>query len=79
MLFKSKSFASLGGFDAGYFLYFEDFDLSLKAGALGMSAYFPQMRVKHGGGGAGKKGFLHIRYFVASALRYFRRNGLRIF
>ncbi len=79
MLFRRGAFERLGGFDPGYFLYFEDFDLSLRAGRLGLSAYYPGMRVRHFGGGAGRKGLRHMAYFALSAMRFFNANGWRWF
>lgn len=77
MFFRGETYARLGGFDPGYFLYFEDFDLSLRAGRLGLSAYHPAMRVKHGGGGASRKGPHHQISFLRSAWRYFATHGWR--
>lgn len=70
LLFRGEAYARLGGFDPGYFLYFEDFDLSRRATRLGISAYCPTMRVHHLGGGAAKKGWQHWRWFFRSAWRY---------
>lgn len=75
MLFRAATFARLGGFDSRYFLYFEDFDLSLRANRLGLSAYCPAMRVAHAGGGASHKGFRHQMHFLRSAWRFFATHG----
>lgn len=75
MLFRAATFARLGGFDSRYFLYFEDFDLSLRAGRQGLSAYLPTMRIRHAGGNAVRKGIRHHWYFVQSAWRFFRSHG----
>jgi GT2 family glycosyltransferase len=77
MLFRRDAFAALGGFDPGYFLYFEDFDLSWRASRQGLAAYCPDMRVRHHGGGAGRKGLRHIGLFLRSALRFFGTHGWR--
>lgn len=77
MLFRSDCYAGLRGFDPGYFLYFEDFDISWRAGRLNRSAYCPGLRVRHLGGGAARKGGRHIRLFLHSALRFFNRHGWR--
>ncbi len=77
MLFTAAAFDRLGGFDSGYFLYFEDFDLSFRAGRLGLSAYCPGMRVRHFGGGAGRKGLRHMAHFALSAMRFFGTHGWR--
>jgi GT2 family glycosyltransferase len=77
MLFRSTVLQALSGFDPQYFLYFEDFDLSLRAGRLARSVYAPQVRIMHRGGGAARKGPAHVRMFVTSALRFFRQHGWR--
>lgn len=76
LLFRGATFARLGGFDPSYFLYFEDFELSRRAAALGVSAYCPSMRVSHFGGGAAAKGWRHRWWFVRSALRYYLRGRI---
>lgn len=78
MLFRRDALEALGGFDERFFLYFEDFDLSKRAAALGTVAYVPAVRIVHYGGKAARKGWLHIRLFAASALRYFAKHGWRL-
>lgn len=78
MLWRSASFAALGGFDEGYFLYFEDFDLSWRASRLGLTACCPAMRLRHHGGGAGRKGLRHFLWLVRSARRFFGQHGWRL-
>ncbi|MFM0380155.1 glycosyltransferase family 2 protein [Paraburkholderia strydomiana] len=75
MFFRTKVLKRLTGFDPRYFLYFEDYDLSLRTHAVARIAYVPTIRVLHHGGGAARKGSAHIRMFVASAFRFFNRFG----
>jgi hypothetical protein len=75
MLFRTTVLRALGGFDPRYFLYFEDFDLSLRAAALARVAYVPAVRIVHHGGGAARKGFRHVWMFAASGAKYFSRHG----
>jgi GT2 family glycosyltransferase len=75
MLFRTDVLKKLGGFDPRYFLYFEDYDLSLRAHAVTQVACVPAVRVTHHGGGAGRKGAAHIRMFMVSAWRFFNRFG----
>lgn len=70
MLFRTDALKALGGFDERYFLYFEDFDLSLRAQKLGRVVYYPGVRIQHYGGGAGRKGWRHIKMFLRSALTF---------
>ncbi|WP_244145431.1 glycosyltransferase family 2 protein [Paraburkholderia mimosarum] len=75
MLFRSDVLKRLSGFDPRYFLYFEDYDLSLRTHDVARVAYVPSVRVLHHGGGASRKGFAHIRMFVTSAFKFFNRFG----
>ena len=77
MLFRREVLQRLGGFDPGYFLYFEDFDLSLRAARLTRLAYVPEVKVVHHGGHASRKGFRHVAMFARSAVRFFRSHGWR--
>ncbi len=78
MLIRTPLFRKLSGFDPGYFMYFEDFDLSLRAGRESAIAYEPAARIVHHGGEAGRKGLRHVAWFVRSAARYFSTHGWKI-
>lgn len=78
MLLRGEAARSVGGFTDAYFLYFEDFDLSRRLALVGEVVYLPTMRIVHHGGAAGRKGWLHLRLFAASAVTYFRRWGWRL-
>ncbi len=75
MLFRTDVLKRLNGFDSRYFLYFEDYDLSLRTHEVARVAYVPTVRVRHHGGGASRKGIRHVRFFTASAFRFFHRFG----
>lgn len=77
MLMRGAAWRQVGGFDPAFFLYFEDYDLSMRLRALGPLRYLPAMRIRHDGGGAAAKGWRHIRLFGGSALKFFRRHGWR--
>jgi hypothetical protein len=77
MLMRSDKLQELGGFDDHFFLYFEDFDLSLRMGKVADVAYLPAMKIVHYGGNAAKKGTRHILLFGTSALRFYGRYGWR--
>jgi GT2 family glycosyltransferase len=75
MLCRAEALRQLGGFDARYFLYFEDFDLSLRARAFGRLAAVSDVRIAHFGGGAARKGWKHIKMFCHSAWVFFSLHG----
>lgn len=71
LLCRREALEQVKGFDPGYFLYFEDFDLTLRLSRVTAIAYCPQVRIVHHGGHAGSKGFAHVRLFAKSAMRFF--------
>ncbi len=75
MLMRGRVWRETGGFSPDYFLYFEDFDLSLRAARKTLLAYAPDFRITHLGGGAGRKGWRHRFWFIRSAWRFFNRHG----
>ena len=74
MLARTAAMRAAGGFDPAYFMYFEDYDLSLRIAAQGAVAYEPAVRIVHHGGEAARKGWRHVGWFVRSAWRFFSRH-----
>jgi len=79
MFVRTEALKEAGGFDEHYFLYFEDFDLSIRIGKLGKIAYAPNVRIVHHGGNAAKKGFRHLKMFIQSGIRFFNKHGWQLF
>ncbi|WP_158783528.1 glycosyltransferase [Pantoea sp. BAV 3049] len=79
MFFRNSVLQELKGFDPDFFLYFEDTDLSYRAVQQTDVAYVPQVQVIHHGGNASKKGLKHILMFSSSMLKFFNKNGWRLF
>jgi GT2 family glycosyltransferase len=75
MFVRRKAIEATGGFDPGFFLYFEDFDWSMRLNRVTRSVYVPKVRIVHHGGGARKKGLRHVGYFLRSAARFFNKHG----
>jgi len=78
MFFRSKILQASKGFNPKYFLYFEDFDLSLRCGELAKVAYVPSIKVIHAGGHASSKGVWHVRQFMRSAALFYATHGVKI-
>jgi len=79
MLVKRRPIDVTGGFDPRFFLYFEDFDWSVRLAKVTRTAWLPTFRIVHHGGGAARKGFAHVRWFVQSGVRFYRKHGWRWF
>ncbi len=75
MLMPLSSWQRSGGFDATFFLYFEDYDLSCRLLTIGPVLYEPRVRIEHAGGQAASKSAVHRKLFIKSALWFFWRNG----
>ncbi|MBL4820837.1 MAG: glycosyltransferase [Gammaproteobacteria bacterium] len=78
MLCRTEKLQLVKGFDENYFMYFEDFDLSLRVGKIGKLAYLPAMKITHHGGHSAGKGLRHILLFTKSAIRFFNTYGWRL-
>jgi len=77
MLVRSAALRAVGGFNEDYFLYFEDFDLSLRLCGQGRLVFNPAMRIVHHGGYAADKGWQHVKYFIKSGITFFNQHGWR--
>ena len=78
MLCRTSALREVGGFDEHYFLYFEDFALSLALSAKGELHHVPASHIVHHGGNAARKGWRHIGWFLRSACRFYQQYGWRL-
>jgi N-acetylglucosaminyl-diphospho-decaprenol L-rhamnosyltransferase len=76
MLVRRSAFEAVGGFDPGYFMYFEDIDLCLRLARLGWRVVFdPSAEVKHVVGGSTRSApYRKVVNHHRSALRFYRRR-----
>jgi hypothetical protein len=77
MFWRTQALLELRGFDTRFFLYFEDFDLSLRLDKEWRISYVPQVKITHFGGNAFQKGLRHIYLFCKSGFRFFQKHGWR--
>ena len=75
MLLRRKAVDQTGGFDPQFFLYFEDYDWTIRLNRVTRTAYVPSFEVVHHGGGASRKGLRHVAHFVKGGWRYYRKHG----
>jgi GT2 family glycosyltransferase len=78
MFCRTDALTAAKGFDPRFFLYFEDYDLSLRLGRSTRLAYVPDVRIMHSGGDTAKKGLRHVMMFVRSAVQFFQLHGWRV-
>lgn len=78
MFLRRAAAAASGGFRDEFFMYFEDFDLSLRMAEHGRVVCVPQVKIVHYGGNAADKGGTHIRMFLRSAVMFYSRYGWKL-
>lgn len=78
MLFRSSTFAQLGGFDERYFLYYEDVDLCARARLNGLRiALDPRAEVLHDARRDSRRRPRHAWWHARSMLRFFLSEPFR--
>ncbi len=79
MLFRSEGFAKLSGFDEAYFLYYEDVDICVRIWKRGMGLVAcPKVSVVHDARRDSRRSLRHLRWHIASMLRFFAKHWLRL-
>lgn len=72
MLFPSRTYAQVGGFDERYFLYYEDVDLCARLRLLGYEIVMcPTVRVIHNARRSSRRSLRYMRWHLASMLTFF--------
>ncbi len=76
MLFRAEDYQRVGGFDEGYFLYYEDVDICHRLRAAGRPVvYDPRVEVIHDARRASRRELRLALHHVRSALRFLARSG----
>lgn len=79
MLFRAEDFRHVGGFDEGFFLYYEDVDICSRLGRMGRQVVVcPTAKVIHDAQRTSRHNLRYMRWHVSSLLRYLGKHWLRL-
>jgi len=79
MFCRASVWNEIAGFDERYFLYFEDYDLSIRIKEHGAIIELPAVKVVHHGGGTARFKPRRLVLFCMSALRFFNKHDWKWF
>jgi N-acetylglucosaminyl-diphospho-decaprenol L-rhamnosyltransferase len=75
MLFRSEAYRRLGGFDSGFFLYYEDVDICVRIWRAGMRLLVcPTVTVVHDARRDSHRRFKYLYWHLSSMFRYFVKH-----
>lgn len=79
MLFRAEDFRRIGGFDEGYFLYYEDVDICARLWKAGHQVLAcPRAQVVHDARRASRRNLKYMRWHITSMGRYLIKHWLRL-
>lgn len=79
MLFDSRAFAQVGGFDEGYFLYYEDADICVRLSRAGWPVvYCKDVEAVHDARRDSHRKLRYLKWHLSSMLRFFRKHYGRL-
>lgn len=79
LLFKTEVFRDIGGFDDGYFLYYEDVDICVRLWNAGSAVVLhPGISVIHAAQRASRRRLSYMAWHLSSMLRYFCKHAWRL-
>lgn len=77
LLIRRSAMEEIGGFDADFFLYYEDVDLCARMHKAGWKVVFDaRVSVIHEAQRQSRRSMRYLRWHLSSMLRYFRKHGL---
>jgi GT2 family glycosyltransferase len=75
MLFKSRIFSKIGGFDECFYLYYEDVDICIRIWKMGgVIIGVPEVAIIHNAQRASRSNIQHLNWHIRSMLRYFIKH-----
>lgn len=77
MMFRTSVFEKINGFDEGFFLYFEDCDITRRVNEVSDVIYYPYSTIYHVWGRDSKKNTRLMLIQIKSMFRYFHKWGCK--
>jgi len=79
MLFRAEDYRRVGGFDEGFFLYYEDVDICTRLWKAGRPVLAcPKAQVIHDARRASRRNLRYMRWHAGSMARYLSKHWLRL-
>jgi len=79
MLFRAEDYRRVGGFDEGFFLYYEDVDICTRLWKAGRRVLAcPKAQVIHDARRASRRNLRYMRWHAGSMARYLGKHWLRL-
>ncbi len=78
MMFRRSHLLRLGGFDEGFFLYFEDADITARMNEIGESWFCSEAHITHAWQRGSRSSLKLMLIMLKSAARYFAKWGLKL-
>lgn len=79
MLFRAEDFRRVGGFDEGFFLYYEDVDICTRLWRMERQVVAcPKVKVVHDAQRTSRRNLRYMRWHAMSLLRYLIKHWLRL-
>lgn len=79
MVFRAEDYRRVGGFDEGFFLYYEDVDICTRLWQAGRRVLAcPRAQVIHDARRASRRNLRYMRWHVSSMARYLGKHWLRL-
>ena len=79
MLFRRKCLDEIGYFDENIFMYFEDYDLTVRMAKKYKTIFYPFVQIYHLAGRGAYKSIKLATIFMLSGMYFFSKHGWRLF